>query len=142
MVQRSDNVPDQDRPGQRQLGTGNSINGIPFESDISQTKKSVFPNRADADLNPEGETESDDIHARDYFDDEQERLSDPIAEAYGINQVKWSEGIEDEANPVFAEQNDEIDDARSLPEMGPIDLIEIPTPDQLDPNSADRYLQE
>jgi hypothetical protein len=125
----------------QRLGTGYELDGVPLDE---LTPEPPEPNRADsANFSPVSDDDDDSEYARDYFDDaDRERIADPIAESQGRSDERWSEGIEDEANPVFAEQNDDVDDENSLPEMGPIDVIEVPTPEQLDPNSSDRYLSE
>lgn len=135
---RGGDAPNQGGPGKPQLGYGNNIDGIPLQGDMPQTESSAVPNRTDADFNAKGDLESD--YPVDYFDAEENRLGDPIRGALGDE--RWSDGVQDEENLEFAEQNDDVDDEFGLPEMGPIDLIEMPTPQQLDPSSSDRYLQE
>ena len=136
MAQPSGSMPDRQR-GDSELGY--ELDGVPMGEYPGEP---VTPNRADADFSPVID-EDEETYARDYFDDaDREGIADPIAEAQGKADERWSDGIEDEANPIFAEQNDDVDDDHSLPEMGPIDVIEIPTPEQLDPSSSDRYLQE
>lgn len=142
MAYQGGNALNQGDAGDRQEGYGNNIEGIPLDGELPQTESSADPDRAELDFTEKGDLESD--YARDYFDAEEERLGDPIAESSGKKtDESWSPGIEDEENMEFAEQTGDIDDdAEGLPEMGPIDVVEKPTPEQLDPASSDRYLTE
>jgi hypothetical protein len=140
MAQQGGSAPNQGDAGERLLGYGNNIDGIPLDDDMPQTESSAVPNRTDADFNTIGDRESD--YAVDYFDAEESRLGDPISDAQAKTDENWSDGISDEENMEFAEQTDDVEETDGLPEMGPIDVIEKPTPQQLDPSSSGRYLTE
>jgi hypothetical protein len=148
MGYQGSDIPNQETGGEHLLGTGYSIEGIPLEDDMPQLEKtSATPNRDDTDFNVQGDLESD--YAVDYFDAEEDRLGDPLEANQPDNErieadERWSEGINDEANEMLEEYElagDQIDE-NALPEMGPIDVIEKPTLEQLDPSTSDRYITE
>jgi hypothetical protein len=146
MGYQGSDIPNQDTAGaaERLLGYSNGIEGIPLEGDLPlDPKSSATPNREDADFNAKGDLESD--YAEDYFDAEEERLGDPLADQRVVatnDPEKWSEGVEDEANLELADLDKDFPDDQALPEMGRIELIEKPTAEQLDPSSSDRYITE
>jgi hypothetical protein len=123
MGYQGSDIPNQDRGGEHLPDTGYSIEGL------------------------KGDLESD--YAAEYFDAEEDRLGDPLEANQPDNErieadERWSEGINDEANEMLEEYEmagDQIDE-NALPEMGPIDLIEKPTLEQLDPSTSDRYITE
>lgn len=137
-------IPNQDSSAKEHLlGYGHGIEGIPLEDDMPQLEKtSVTPNRDDTDFNVAGDLESD--YAVDYFDAEEERLGDPLDANTPIEADEtWSEGVEDEANLELANLEDEMVDPNvALPEMGEPDVVETPTPEQLDPTTSERYIDE
>lgn len=126
------------------LGYSHGITGIPLQGDTTQDlKSSATPNREDGDFNVAGDLESD--YAVDYFDAEEQRLGDLMADKRDVpneDPNHWSDGIDDEANPGLEALESDFPDDQALPEMGKIELIEEPTPEQLDPASSDRYITE
>lgn len=97
--------------------------------------------KGDVPVDDQGEA----TKAQHYFNADEERLGDPIVD-YSIKKadVRWSEGVEDEENLELADadQEDALSEHTALPEMLPIDLVESPTPEQLDGKSSQRYLTE
>lgn len=146
MGYQGSDIPNQDQAGAAEhlLGYSYGIDGIPLEGDIPQdVKSSATPNREDADFNVMGDLEAD--YAVDYFDAEEQRLGDLMEDKRAVPNVDpnvWSEGIDDEANPGLQMLEQDFPDQEALPEMGKIELIEEPTPEQLDPLSSDRYITE
>jgi len=112
-------------------GKANSISGIPMPGVLIQLQgQSVETNRDEE----EGAFRRDDRgenYARDYFDDEEERLGD-LDGPYIVNKddQQWSDGLKDEEN-----DEDLGDDEAILPESQPlhIDLaLEAGMEDSLD----------
>jgi hypothetical protein len=103
-------------------GKANSVSGIPMPGTIVQVQgKSVEPNRTEPDnpFNTEGTGEN---YARDYFDDESERLGN-LEDGYVAEKgdQNWSAGLQDEEN---ADENavDADDNEGLLPETQPLHL--------------------
>lgn len=144
--QSANRVPDQDRAGaqQRQVGYGYGVNGIPLGEQMPQdAKRSVTPNREDVDFNPNGDLDSN--YAEDYFDAEEKRLPGAFEERREVpseDPNAWSPGLADEQNAEFEALDRDFPDDQALPEMGIIEIIEKPEPEQLNAESSDRYLTE
>lgn len=99
-------------------GKAISISGIPMPGGLVQVEgQSVEPNR-DEDQGAFRRDDRGENYARDYFDDEEERLGD-LDGPYIVNKDdhQWSDGLKDEEN-----EEDLGDDEAILPETQPLHI--------------------
>ena len=101
-------------------GKANPISGFPLPGSMSQEEgSSVEPNRDEPKKTLEHQDDGE-RYARDYFDDEEERLGD-LSQPFVANKddEEWSVGIADEANPDIEQGSD----SEIFPETEPLFVI-------------------